>query len=284
VVGVALLVIFWLLLEPFLEPSERRRMQRLTLFSLLLAGTTACATVPAGHAGVLLRASGVAPEPLAEGAHFVGPLARVDLYDLRAGHQSEDLVALAADGAELEARASVLTFHPAPGELVALAREVGPDYYGVLIRPVVRSAVRRVLAGLRADQLDMPGVARAEREITRITAERLRPCHIVFDAIDLRTLALSPASAGYHAVVETSVAEQQALAARNLVELARRRADERRVDARGIAASHVLLAPTLTPQTLDDGATRAWTQLLTARSTTVQVVPSDLSTMLEVSP
>src|SRR5215471_6954450 len=176
---------------------------------LLAALTPACATIPSGHAGVLLTSSGVASAPLGEGAHLVGPLASVDVYDLRAQERGEDLVALSADGAMLEARASVLTFHPAPTELVALARDVGPDYYEILVRPVVRSTVRRVLAGLRADELDIPNVLRAEREITRITAERLNPHHIVFDAISLRTLGLPPSSDAYHAVEETAVAEQE---------------------------------------------------------------------------
>ena len=260
-------------------------MQRFSLLSILAVWASACATVPPGHAGVLVRWDGVASEPLGEGVHVVGPLARVDVYDLRAEVHTEDLVALSADGAPLEARASVLTFHPAPTELVLLAREVGPNYYRVLIRPVVRSVVRRVLAGLRADELDTPGIIRAEQDITAMTAERLRPAHIVMDEINIRTLALYPTSAAYRAVEDTGVVEQHALTERELVELARRRADERREDARGIAAYHSLIGPTLTPNVLSDAATRAWTHLVTSPSTVVQILPTAYHrTILEVSP
>jgi regulator of protease activity HflC (stomatin/prohibitin superfamily) len=260
-------------------------MKRFSLVSILAAWASGCGTVPPGHAGVLVQWDGVASEPLGEGVHVVGPLARVDVYDLRAEVQTEDLVALSADGAPLEARASVLTFHPVPSELVPLAREVGPNYYEVLIRPVVRSVVRRVLAGLRADELDTPGIIRAQREITAVSAERLRPAHIVVDAINIRTLALYPTSAAYRAVEDTSVAEQHALTERELVELARRRADEQREDARGIAAYQSLVAPTLTPSVLSDAATRAWTHFLTSPSTLVQILPTAHDrTILEVSP
>src|SRR5208283_2578088 len=156
---------------------------RTGVFTFALAAFSACATVPSGSAGVLLRPGGVAPEPQGEGVQFIGPLARIDVYDLRAHERTEDLAALSADGGMIEARASVLTYHPVPEELVALAREVGPDYYEVLIKPVVRSALRRVIAGFRAVELDTPGITGAEREVTAITAQLLRPYHIVFDGV-----------------------------------------------------------------------------------------------------
>jgi regulator of protease activity HflC (stomatin/prohibitin superfamily) len=250
----------------------------------VVAASAACATVPSGHLGVLLRSDGVAADPLGEGTHLVGPLASVDVYDLRAQEETEDLVALSADGAPLEARASVLTFHPVPSELVALARQVGPDYYHAVIRPMVRSTVRRVLAGLRADQLDTGGILAAQAEITRIAGERLRPYHIALDAINIRSLALAPSSAAYRAVVDVGVREQQALAARQLAELARRRADALRTGGRGIAGAHALLAPTLTPDVLNDEAARAWTRLMTAPSTVVDVRSADVPYLMEVSP
>jgi regulator of protease activity HflC (stomatin/prohibitin superfamily) len=257
---------------------------RLEVAMVGVAALSACATIPSGHGGVLLGASGVARDPLAEGAYFVGPLAAVELYDLRAQEQNEDLDALSADGAKLEARASVLTFHPALGELVALAREVGPDYYRIVVRPVVRSTLRRVLAALRADELDTPGITRVEREVTALTAGRLRSHHIVFDAISLRTLGIAPSSAGYRATLETGVKEQEALAARQLPELARQQREERRAEARGIARSHALIAPTITPELLLDSENRAWARLLAAPSTHIEVHATAQPCILEVQP
>ena len=101
---------------------------RPTLATIAFLALPACATVPAGKVGVVLRTNGVDGEPLGEGVHLIGPLADVETYDQRAQEKSEDLDALSADGEMLEAQASVLTFHPVPTELVALAREVGPDY------------------------------------------------------------------------------------------------------------------------------------------------------------
>jgi hypothetical protein len=214
----------------------------------------------------------------------MGPFASSEDYDLRARETSEDLRAISRDGAELEARASVLTFRPAPAEIVALAREVGPNYYDVLVKPVVRSVLRRVLGGIRADGLDTSAIIQAERDVTAIAAQRLRPRHILFDAINLRTLRIAPGSGAYRAVLETGVKEQEALAARQLPELARRGAAARAAEAAGIAHSHTLIAPTLTPEVLEEAANRAWTNLLTARGTRVEARSGSEPYLLEVEP
>jgi regulator of protease activity HflC (stomatin/prohibitin superfamily) len=194
------------------------------------------------------------------------------------------LAALSSDGAMLEAHASVMTFHPVPTEVVALARETGPDYYHVVVRPVVRSTLRRVLAAFRVDALDTPGIGRAERAVTEETAQRLRPYHIVFDSISLRTLRIAPRSEAYQAVVETGVKEQEALAAPQLVELARQHAEERRAEGRGIAGAQSVIAPTLTPALLMDEENQGWSRLLNAPSTQVEVHSVAQPYVLEVEP
>jgi hypothetical protein len=219
-----------------------------------------------------------------EGVHWLGPLNQVETYDLRAQEHSEDLDALSADGAPLEAHASIITFHPVPEEIVALARETGPDYYHVLVQPLLRASLRKVLAGFRADQLDTPGIGRAEKEVSGDIGRRLRPHHVIFDAITLRTLRLSPRSQAYRTVVETGVTEQEAIAARALPVLARQHAEELEAEAHGIAASNALLAPTLSPQVLADAAQRAWAKLLTAATAHVHVHPNDQPFVLEVAP
>lgn len=141
-----------------------------------------------------------------------------------------------------------------------------------------------MLAGYRADQLDTPGIGRVEKEVTDDTARRLRPHHILFDSITLRTLRILPQSEAYRTVVETGVEEQEAIAARELPVLAREHAEQLRVEARGIATSHALIAPTLSPQVLADAAQRAWSKLLTAVTAHVEVRPRDQPFVLEVEP
>lgn len=243
-----------------------------------------CATVPSGHGGVLFTPGhGVDPEPLGEGVHVVGPLSRVDVYDLRAQEQSEDLVGLSADGALLFARASLVTYHLPAAELPAFVREVGPDYYRSLIVPVVRSTVRRVLGAHRSDELGTAGLRSAQDEITRLAAERLRVHHVVLDSVFLRGVFVV-SSEVYAKVLETGTLEQKSLEAPQQRALARSRASAREEAARGVASAHRAVEPTLTPAVLADLERRAWERVLTAPSTTIELRSSAQPTQTEIRP
>jgi regulator of protease activity HflC (stomatin/prohibitin superfamily) len=250
-----------------------------------LVAVCGCATVPSGHAGVLVTArGGVQPVPLGEGMHFIPPLAYVDLYDLRGQERDEDLMAIAADGAPVEARASLVTFHIAPDELVAFDREVGPDYYKVIVKPIVRSTVRLVVASYDSFALyDMTKVRALQRRVTELAAERMRKYHVILDSVDLRTLGVTASPKLQRQILDTGALEQRVLATPQLLEIARRKGDARREDARAIAHAHELVAPTLTRAILDDEARRATDKLLTAPATTV-VLGAPAHPRVEVAP
>lgn len=246
-----------------------------------VAAASGCATIPSGSAAVIMGAGGHV-DVLGEGAHVISPLSRVDLYDLRAQERDEDLVGITSDGVPLQARTSLVTYSIVPNELIALDREVGRGYYDVVIKPLVRSTVRRVLSGYRADQLDTATIVEAQRQITDLAATRLRPFHIVLDSIDLRTLAVLMSAESYRSVLDVGILEQKLLAQPQRLEIARQRGDARRERARAIAAANAHLTPTLTPQVLADDAIRAGVALMSSPSTRVIVEDGAHPMILEV--
>jgi regulator of protease activity HflC (stomatin/prohibitin superfamily) len=228
--------------------------------------------------------SGVQPEVVEEGLAWVGLLSHVDVYDLRDQERTEDLQAIAADGAPVMAKASIVTYSVARGGLPALEREIGPRYYDVIIEPVVRASVRRVIAGYRSDELTPDCIRKAQAEITSLIATRVLPFHILVASVDLRTLAFVLSEQSYQLVTDSATEEQRALTAPQLLALARERAEGRRVSGRAVANAHALIAPELSEQVLADSAARAWTSLTTARSTTTVVVPAGPSARVEIDP
>ena len=248
---------------------------------LALVAVGGCATIPSGSAAVVMTPNGRVAV-LGEGAHVLSPLSHVELYDLRAQERDEDLVGITSDGVPVAARASLVTYAIAPNELAALEREIGRGYYDVVIRPVIRSTVRRVLSAYRADELDAPTIIEAQRRISELAAERLRPHHIVLDSIDLRTLAVMMSQESYRAVVDLGVLEQQLLAQPQTLEVARQRGEARRQRARSIASAHAQVAPTLTPAVLADEASRAAAALMSSPSTRVLVDDGSQPIALEV--
>ena len=252
------------------------------------AVTLSCAgcavTIPPGHAGVLVTPSGVQSKVVEEGLALVGPLSYVDVYDVRGQQRTEDLQAIAADGAPIIARASIVTYSLVRRELPALEREIGPRYYEVIIEPIARASVRGVLAGYRSDELTPDRIREAQAKITSLIAARVRPFHIVVDSVDLRTLAFALSERSYQVVTDAATEEQEALSAPQRLALARERAEERRVSGRAVAKSHALTAPGLPEQVLSDSAERAWTGLVTAPSTTVVISAAGPSARVEISP
>jgi regulator of protease activity HflC (stomatin/prohibitin superfamily) len=251
------------------------------VLSALLSG---CVTVPPGHAAVSLSASGELAV-LAEGRFTVSPLTQISLYDLRAQERSEDLVALTTDGAPIEARASLVTYHVPREELVAFAREIGPGAYEELVSPVVQAMVRLVFSDYRLDELDPDRLRTAQIAITQLAQGQLRPHHVILDSVVLRgvtftrTLPLT-----YAGVVATGVLEQKALRAPAELATARARAVALVAEAQGVAAGHKAVAPTLARDTLESADIRAWSELLAAPGTTVHVVDPSIPTIVEGEP
>ena len=257
-------------------------MERAVIAAVLLG---ACATIPPGAAGVVWRpGGGVEPQTLGEGQHVVGPLSSVDVYDLRAQERDEDLVGLTADGAPVEAGASVVTFHLVAEELAQLDRQLGPRYYETVVSPVVRAMARRVLARYRAAELDSAGIRRAQDGLMALLVPALRPMHIAVDGVVFRRVLFTSPGA-YAAVLDTARSEQAAIAARTDIEGAAERARRWREQALGIAAAHALVAPSLSPESLEEARRRAWDRLVTSPSTSVLVRPEGESPLLlEVPP
>ncbi|HUJ27407.1 MAG TPA: SPFH domain-containing protein, partial [Myxococcales bacterium] len=176
--------------------------------------------------------------------------------------------------------------HLVAEELPQLDRQIGPDYYAIVIAPLVKAEARRVLAHYRASELlDSARVRAAQQQLFDLLEPALRTVHVALDGVVFRRVV--PASpAAVRSIVDTASAEQAAaLTARADIEAAYARADQRRAEALGIAAGLNLVAPTLTPQSLEEARVRAWQRLLTSPSTSVLTRPGGESPLLlEVSP
>ncbi len=259
----------------------RTRGAGLVAAAALAAG---CVTIPPGHAAVITPPwGGTDPKPAPEGVAWVGPLGQVDVLDLRSQERNEDLRGVAADGATVEANASVVTYHLIPDELVAFDEELGPEPYDRIIKPIVQAAVRQVVARYTAVEIiDTTNVPAIQAAVTELAGRQLRPMHVQLDMVFMRSLTVR-SGPFYEEVLATGREEQLALTAPQLLAIARQRADVLREDGRSLSASHAILAPTLTTPQLEDQATRAWSALLLSPNTAVVVEPP-IPMTLEVAP
>lgn len=176
---------------------------------------TACAIiVPAGHAGVVFnRMSGVERAVLPEGFHIIVPfLQTVSMHDCRTQSMAfEGEEAVSSDQQVVHTNV-VVNFHPRPSELPMLYQEVGFDYPGKIVTPVVREALKAEIAKHPVDQL-LANREQVSQAIRDYVSKKLAERHIEMELISLTNLKFSQE---YQTAVEAKqVALQQAEAKRN---------------------------------------------------------------------
>src|ERR1700741_561921 len=114
------------------------------LFFIAMLGPSCVRTVDSGRGGVLWTLFGGTQDAVfGEGVHLVAPWNRFTRYDVRTQDRKEVLHLLSANGLSVNLEASI-RFRPRREELARLHAEIGPDYYDVIVAPVVRSEARKV--------------------------------------------------------------------------------------------------------------------------------------------
>ena len=214
------------------------------------AGTTGCATtVGPGHVGVLWRASsGTQSRAYDEGLYYVAPWNQLYVFDLRSKSHDEVLDVIAVNGLGLKLDASV-RYRLVPAEVVALQKEVGPDYYTTILEPVLRSEARRVLGRYTPEEIYSTKRDLIEREIREGLREKIEGKHIALEAVLIRNVELPEAIR--HAIDQKLAAEQEVLKMKYVVDVAKAVAEQRRIEAQGIADYNQTVAASLTTPMLE---------------------------------
>lgn len=216
--------------------------------TLALSG---CATVDVGpgQVGVLWSANGgTQPSTYAEGTHYLGSGDQVSIYDLRTTSHDEELAVIAANGLGIKLDASIL-YHADPKEVVQLQKEIGPDYYTRVLEPVLRSEARRVIGQYTPEEIYSTKRDLIEREIREGLREKIEGKHIALEAVLIRNVELPEAIR--HAIDQKLAAEQEVLKMKYVVDVAKAVAEQRRIEAQGIADYNQTVAASLTTPMLE---------------------------------
>jgi regulator of protease activity HflC (stomatin/prohibitin superfamily) len=233
-----------------MNPLQTARVRFTALPSLFLLALAGCATtVGPGRVGVLWRASsGTQSDTYGEGLHYVAPWNELYVFDLRSMSHDELLNVIAVNGLGIKLDASV-RYHLAPAEVVAVQREIGPEYYAKILEPVLRSEARRVLGRYTPEEIYSTKRDLIEREIREGLRAKIDGKHIVLEAILIRNVELPDAIR--HAIDQKLAAEQEVLKMKYVLEVARSVAEQRRIEAQGIADYNRAVAASLSPSVLE---------------------------------
>jgi regulator of protease activity HflC (stomatin/prohibitin superfamily) len=236
------------------------------------ASLAACATIPSGRTGVEWSLTqGTMKRPLDEGFHFVSPFARVYMVDLREQQHDVDLNVLADNGLDIDLRTSIL-YQPIAGQAPELIEQIGPQYYATVIAPQVRSSARRVVGRYSPEEIYSTKREEIEREIREDVQSRLAGTHVRVNAILIREVHLPP-------VVQDAIQaklreEQRALEMRFVLERSKQEAENRRIEAKGIADYDAIVSQGLSDKILAWQGIEATEQLAKSANAKVVVIGS----------
>jgi len=167
-----------------------KKLYLLTVIGFAVISISACTTVPSGMGAIEWTPSGgTLKEPIGEGEQIVSPFSDIFKYDLREQEHQESLDVLANNGLAITLDTSIL-FKPVSSELYLLQTEIGPDYYRILLGPLLRSGARKVVGRYAPEEIYSTKREEIEREIFAEVNRKLQSRHIQVDGILIRDVHL----------------------------------------------------------------------------------------------
>ena len=226
----------------------KNRVAKIALLASTI-GLGACTTVGPGRIGILWTSmSGTQNQTYGEGAYDVFPWNTMYVYNLRTQNHDEVLDVIASNGLNIKLDASI-RYHVNPKEVVALQREIGPDYYDVVIAPILRSEARRVIGQYTPEEIYSTKRDVIEREIREGLKTKMAGKHIALEAVLIRNVELPDAIR--RAIDQKLEAQQDVLRMKYILQVAQSQADQKRIEAQGVADYNHKIANSLSPTILE---------------------------------
>lgn len=242
------------------------------LIVLLYLSSEIFITIKAGERGVLYRRfqGGTDFETsLTPGFHVKAPWNDVFVYNVRESIINEKMDVLDKSGLSVSVDVSV-RFFPMYKQIPFLHEYFGESYAELLVKPEVRSTVRRVMGRYTAEEIYSTKRAEVEEAIILETEEILKSenNNIQMQALLIRSINLPDQIK--NAIESKLQQEQEALAYKFRIDRERSEAERKRIEADGIAAYNMIINSSLTEQILKQRGIEATLEL--AKSPNAKVV------------
>ncbi len=220
-------------------------------FILVVALAAAVVVIPSGYVGVHARFGKVMPEEMMPGVHLIIP--GVDeVYQMSVRTLKYDLVgpnsvkSLSKDGLTIDLDVTVL-YKLNPDKAAETYVEYGPQYEDRIIKPVVRAAVRDVIAQLESSRVYQERDL-VQNKLYEQIKRKLAQYNILLDDILVRAIRLPQKVV--EAIEQKRRALEEAERMRYVVDREKLEAERKRIEAEGIAAANKVIARSLTREYL----------------------------------
>lgn len=226
-------------------------------------------SIESGEGGVEFRFfTGVNTEvTYGEGFHFINPLNRMFIYDVRQQEVSEKMSVLSSNGLEISLDVS-MWYQPVHEKLGELHQEKGQNYLNSIVRPSMRSATRSVIGRYTPEQIYSTKRDAIQEEIFIETRDILVNQYLQLNEVLVRDVTLPPTIKT--AIEKKLKQEQESLEYEFKIIKETKEAERRKIDAEGKAEANRILNASLTSNILKERGIEATIKL--AQSPNAKVV------------
>lgn len=244
------------------------------LIAILIFSNATFLTIDAGSRGVLFRrfSGGLDKKSLySPGFHVLAPWNTMFVYDVREKQLEEEMEVLSSNGLNIRLDITVRV-HPAFDQIGELHESFGKDYLNSLVRPEVRSSVRKIIGRFTPEELYSTKRDEVQNLIQKDLEATLKKNYINLRATLIRGISLPDK---VRLAIEDKIqAEQSALKYEYILQQERKEAERRVIEAEAKARANAVLNASLTDKILKDKGIEATLQLANSPNSKVIIVGS----------
>ncbi|MEM6722460.1 MAG: prohibitin family protein [Bacteroidota bacterium] len=231
-------------------------------------------TIKAGEKGVLFRTFGGGLDTekvFDQGFHIVAPWNEMHVYDVRESQLEESMTVLSSNGLNIKVDVTV-RLHPAYASIGFLHDKFGNDYSNSLIRPEVRSAVRKIIGRFEPEELYSTKRDEVQALIQEDLSKVLADNYITLKAALIRDIELPEK---IRTAIERKLQqEQESEEYKYRLDKERQEAERKIIEAEAKAEANRIISASLTDKILRDKGIEATLELSNSPNSKVIVVGS----------
>ncbi len=244
---------------------------RIIAISLLALAGVACQQVDSGGQGVLFErfGGGTQDDIYGEGVHLVPPWNYMVVYDVRTQDRPEKLQILTSNGLTVDLDVSI-RYRPVKADLPRLHQTVGPRYYETIIKPSVRSELRKIVGTYTPEEIYSTKRDEVAAAIDEAVKNAVMGRGVEVEAVLIRNVVLPEKLK--QAISEKLEEEQRSEKMQFTLARERQEADRKRIEAKGIADFQKIVSTGISDQLLQWKGIEATEQLAQSQNSKVIVI------------
>ncbi|HRW76785.1 MAG: prohibitin family protein [Lewinellaceae bacterium] len=231
-------------------------------------------TIDAGERGILFRrfGGGLDMETIyTPGFHVVAPWNSMYVYDVREKQIEEEMEVLSSNGLNIRVDVTVRT-NPVYHQIALLHETFGKDYMNTLVRPEVRSAVRKIIGRFEPEELYSSKRDEVQQLIQDDLMNELKKNYVELRATLIRDIALPEKI--QNAIERKLQQEQESEEYKYRLQKETQEAERKIIEARAKAKANEIISASLTDKILRDKGIEATLELSKSPNSKVVVIGS----------